>query len=186
MGYRTGKQKTFQQESQTTLQDSRTQDLSSNLNFMLGPVSLNFSATNSNLTSPYNPQSDRENLTFNLGAGVRGEGIYFNPSMSFTRMTNKFTNEKTWSYNSYVSTEISVVPKLLSIAFLGSFARSEYIPRIWNEALNLSTYANVSLAELFKVVKVAFTVSGNFRANRTTKEKINSFYDIWFKFDFAF
>jgi hypothetical protein len=187
VGYRTGKQKIQMKDTQTSFQDILTRQYTGSVNFMLGmAANLNVSASSIDMTNQINPAWDRKDLTLNLGAGIRaGEYFSFCPNLSLTQTTNKFTQQKTQSFNSFVMTEIAFYPRVASFSLTGGMSRFEVFPGNISDSLNIAGNLNVLLRELIKVMQVGIVLTGNYQRLKF-QGRADSHFDMRLKFNFAF
>lgn len=187
LGYRRDKQDTYKEEKKTSLQDSLTNEFTGGLNFIFSQsVSLNITLTNSLLSSENNPQSDSSTLTLNLGGSFyAGEIFSLTPSFSYSKIKNKFTNEETLTYNSFITSEIAFIPRVFSIFFSGSYNRTELAPDNISSIFDLSGGFNFYLDKLIKIGSVILSLTGNYKY-MDTAGITDSDYSLLFKCDFSF
>jgi len=187
LGYRRDKQNTCQDEMEIPLQDSLSDEYSAGLNlYLTQSASINISLINSDSTSENAPGNDTSSLTLNLGGSFRaGENLSFNPSFGYAKMTNKFTNEQTLTYNSFLTTEIAFIPRIFSILFSGSFNRAELASDNISNVLDLSGGFNLYLEKLIKIGRIILSLRGNYKyidmAGITESD-----YRMFFQCDFSF
>ena len=186
-GYKRDKQKTFQGDVETSLQDSLTNEYSGALNLSLKQsANINISFTNSRLSSENNPQNDTSAFTLNLGGSFRrGESFSLTPTFGYSKASNKFTAEETITYNSLLTGEIAFVPRLFSLLFSGSFARSELSPDNISNLLDIGGGLNLYLDKLIKIGSIVFSLKGSYNHSDLPGVQ-SSDYKIFLQCDFSF
>lgn len=187
IGYKRGKQKTYQGEVEIMQQDSLTDEYSVTLNLNLSSsANITLSAVNSSLSSKNNPENDTSTFTANLGGAFRaGEIFTLNPTLGYSKATNKFTNAETLTYNSLVTSELAFIPRVFSILFSGSYSRTELAPDNISNIMDLSGGLNFYLDKLIKIGSVIFSLKGSYKESEMAGVK-QSDYKIFFQGDFSF
>lgn len=186
IGYKRNKQKTLQNETEISGQDSLTNEYSSSLTMNLNDSSsLNLTLTNSTLSSKSAPESETSAFTFNIGGAFRkGERLTLNPTIGYSKTLNKFTNEKNLNYNTLLTGEIAFLPKVFSFIFSGSFNRSETIASS-TDTFDTTGGLNLYLDKLIKFGSVILSVKGSYNLNKVDEVKTTD-YKIFFQLDFSF
>jgi len=128
LGYGQNKQETFTDKNKEILfQDSLIKDASLGLNFLLShQTSLNLSIVDSQLSSKTDSSLDSSTLTGSLGGSFKpGKSLSLSPNLSYSTSRIKVSGKETKTYNSFLSGELDIIPKKLSISTSGSFTRTE-------------------------------------------------------------
>ena len=187
-GYSRNKQKTSILQGMIPYdQDSLTGQFTGSLSMMLsGAANISLSVTNSGMSSKNNPQMDNLNLTVNLGGSLRaGNILAIMPSFSYSEMTNKFLDETTRTYNTFINTEINFIQQVLALSFNGSYTRSEGGPMTDSSTFNILGNLNLSLQRIINLGNIILSLRGNY--NRMQMASFtNSYFTLMLQTDFSF
>lgn len=187
LGYKRDKQKTFLGDSEAFLPEILTDEFSGALNLSLKQsIIINLALVNSSLSSEDDPLNDSSTFTLNLGSAIRsGEIFNFNPVFSYSKTKHKFTNEEILTYNSFLTTELSFIPRVFSLFFSGGFNRAELSSNNITNILNLEGALNLFLDRFIKIGSVIFSLKSTYNwyeiGGMTTSD-----HRIFFQCDFAF
>jgi hypothetical protein len=187
LGYKRDKQKTLLGDSEAFLPEILTDEFSGALNLSLKQsISINLALVNSSLSSEDDPLNDSSTFTLNLGSAIRsGEIFNFNPVFSYSKTKHKFTNEEILTYNSFLTTELSFIPRVFSLFFSGGFNRAELSSNNITNILNLEGALNLFLDRFIKIGSVIFSLKSTYNwyeiGGMTTSD-----HRIFFQCDFAF
>jgi len=187
LGYKRDKQRTYLGDSEAFFPEILTNEYSGALNLSLNQSgNINLTLINSTLSSENDPLNDSSTLTLNIGSAFRsGEIFNFNPVFSYSRTKHKFTNEESQTYNSFLTTELSVVPRVFSLFFSGGFNRVKLSPDNISNILNLEGALNLFLDRLLKIGSVVFSLKGTYNRSEFAGMTMSD-YRIFLQCDFAF
>lgn len=169
-GYKTDRQKSFQQDLQTSTRNSRIQEISGSLNFTPNASSAWTASIITSRTSDYSlPQNGSSSLAVALsGALSRGDSFHLNPGISYTATTIAGTGEKTHSLNPFLNGEIFFIPKVMSVSFLGAYLQEEAAdPAASSSGLSSGASLNVYVNRLLQICSLSFSLKGDYDRRRT-------------------
>jgi hypothetical protein len=156
------------------VQDAQTKDVSGGLNWTLGPTSsLNLTLTASDLRSPSNPASDTKGLTLNLGGSFMSERLIFTPTLGLTRSDNPGGAGKSTTVSAFVSGEVFVFSRVLSVLVSGAFNRMEMSVLSLTKTMDAVGGINFYPGRLFGVENLLLTIRGNYRTSDLGGKKLS-------------
>lgn len=187
LGYRRDKQDSSIEDVESFSQDSLTEGFNGSLMVYLGQaVNLNFSCTKAEISSVNNPYSNSSTLTLNLGGSVRaGEFLMFNPSLGYSKILNKYTNEETTTYNSFLTAEVAIVPHVISINISGSFNRMDLSSSGISDNISIQSGLMIYLDKLIKIASLVLSINGSYQYSKMP-EFSETDYRIFFSTDLSF
>jgi hypothetical protein len=186
LGYKRDKQKTVQNETEVSGQDSLTNEYSSSLTLNLNESSsLNITFTNSSLSSKSSPESETSAFTLNIGGAFRkGEKLTLNPTIGYSKTLNRFTDEESIAYNTLLTGEIAFIPRIFSLIFSGSFNRSETLTST-TDTFDTTGGLNLYLDRIIKFGSIILSAKGSYNLNKVNQEKLTD-YKVFIQLDFSF
>jgi hypothetical protein len=164
VGYRRNNQDTSLDEGENIFnQDSLSDEFSSSFSMYFSEtLNLNLSATFSDLDSQNFPQNSSSNLTMNLGGTWRFKQILIvSPNFGYNEAKNKFSDEKTQSFNTFLTSEIYVWPQVISFTLTGSYMNNK-IPGGDSENLALSGNINIHLNRFLNFGNFILSIRGDY------------------------
>lgn len=187
LGYRRDKQDSSIEDVEAFSQDSLTEGYNGSVMvFLSQSVNLNFSCTKAEMSSVNNPYSNSSTLSLNLGGSVRaGKFLMLNPSLGYSKMLNRYTNEETTTYNSFLTAEIAIVPRVFSINISGSFNRMDPSFSGISDNLSLQSGLMVYLDKLIKIASLVLSINGSYQYSKMPGFSDNN-YRIFFSTDISF
>jgi hypothetical protein len=187
LGYNRNKQKTFQGNVETSLQDSLTNEYKGGFTFALSPsANLSFSMTNSYLSSVSDPTNDMSTVTFNLTGSFRaGEVFSLNPTFGYTIADKKNVSGDSETVSSFLTGEVIIIPQFLSIFFSNSFNRMEIIALDVKQTIEFGGGLNLKLDRLIKIGSLTFILKGNYN-HKKISGILESDYSLLLQMDFSF
>lgn len=188
LGYRRNKQNTTGGFGYTALnQDSLSRELAGSVGINFGQaLSLNLSSSAAEMKSRNYPQNDSLTFMVNLGSMLRlGQFLSLSPSLGYSEFTNKYTDEKMLTLNSFLTAEINFLPELLSTTFSGSLTRTERGFDDISENFNMMGSLNFHLNRIIRFGKMILSLRGNF-SRVEMQEFLNSYFSAQLQFDFSF
>lgn len=187
LGYNRDKQRTFQGDVETALQDSLTNEYRGSLNVTASPsANFSISLSNSVLSSENDPTVDISTITLNLTGSFRaGEILTLSPALGYSHANKKFTTGDSETYNSFLSGEVVCIPQVLSMFFTGSFNRVVAGAFDITNTAEIGGGLNLKLSELIKIASLTFSLRGNYRKTKAT-DFSDSDYSLLFQCDFSF
>ncbi|MGB9893882.1 MAG: hypothetical protein ACPLRA_05665, partial [Candidatus Saccharicenans sp.] len=168
LGYRRDDQSTFQNDLEVAGQDSLTNEFSGSLTWTLtGATSLNFSFTNSNLSSQSSPETDSAALNLNFGASIRaGNFLSFNPTAGYSNTKNKFSGETSNTYNIGANGDLAIWPRYISLN-LSCFYNYSEMAMGSSKMFNAASGLNFSLANILKKINIVLSLKGTYSHSKS-------------------
>jgi hypothetical protein len=187
VGYRRNNQDTSIDEGENIFnQDSTSDEFTSSFNMYLSEaLNLSLATTLADLDSQNFPQNSSSNFTLNLGGTWRFKQILIlSPNFGYSEAKNKFSNEKTQSFNTFLTSEIYVWPEVASLSITGSYMNNN-TPGGDSENLALSVNARFHLNKFIHFGNFTLNIRGDY-----TKANMPGFSDSIFtsllQLDFQF
>lgn len=170
LGYRRDDQSTYQKELEITGQDSLTNEFSGSLTWTLSAAtSLNFSLTNSNLSSQSSPETDSSALNLNFGAAIRvGNFFSLNPTAGYSSSKNKFSGQTSNTYNLGASGDLTIWPRYISLN-LSCFYNYSQMAMGSNKMFNAASSLNFSLGNILKKINIVLSLKGTYSSNKSSE-----------------
>lgn len=187
-GYTRDKQNTTgPSEFSAFLQDTLSNQIMGSLNMMLGQAAnISFSLMNSSMSSEQNPMSGNSNLTINFGGSFRaGQVLSIMPTIGYSEMLSKYSDEVSRTFNTFLSSELNIIQRILSLSFSGAYTRSEMGPDNASDSMNVSGNLNLSLQELIKLGNINLSLRGNYNWSKMM-DFTQSFRTLVLQTDFSF
>ena len=188
LGYRKNIMETFGGENQRTLfGDYSSDDYSLGLNFVLGTSKhLNLSVSRSDLKSETTSDYDRNAWSINLGGSLKfGKNFSFCPSLSYSISKNDMSGTETETYNVFLSAEVAIIPRVLSISTSSSYfkmmAESGDLDNI-----NVSLCLNVYLGWIKKQLANAVISLKGYLKQIESENYSYKYESLWLQFSFNF
>ncbi len=174
LGYSSGKQKSFLDEMETSLQDSTTSEFRSTVNFTLNQGgSIAISLISSALSSENDPDIALSTVTVNLTGSFRHkETLTISPVVGYSIANRKFVLGDSETYNAFLTGEVNIIPQVFSMFISSSFNRVESFLLDKTNIFELGGGLNLHLAQLIKIGSLSFCLRGNYR-----NSKISGFFE---------
>ena len=173
-GYRILDQKSYQSGLETAIQDTATNEGTAGLVLNVSTVfSLNASGTVSRLRSRSYPSGDTDGLTVNVGTMVRlGEMFNLAPTLGLSRTKTVESGDVNTTLSGFLTGEIFVIRKVLSLQFAGSYNRMTATVMAASRSFEVLGGVNFYLGQLLKIGQFLVAAKGQLRETEMNGMKV--------------